>query len=504
MTDVEALIDRAQRTHVVVVGGGLAGLVAALQCAKVGFHVTVLEARDVIGGGVARAELDGLVLDVGADSFSPGLEPLIDELGLRERVEHALPGSRWVAGARAAGPLPGDAILGIPANPWAPEVRRLIGWSGAWRAYLDRLRPPLTIGHERRLGALVRTRMGARVVDRLVAPVSIGVFGVEPDRVDVDVAAPGLNRALTRVGSLAGAVAHELPERPAPSQTLMGGMGVLIETLRTRLLDLGAVIRTASPVDAIARTASGWAVSVAEAAPASMDGPEAATSPADTSAAGPLEADAVIVCTGEIAARALLGPHVPALADGTVLSPPAVESVTLVVDAPMLDDAPRGHAVYPIPGTATALAVTHATATWGWLAAAAGRGRHVVRVDLPAGCVDPVGAAECEATTLLGVPIPRVRAAHVESRERALPASVLGDPAAPVRAAVAAVPGLGIAGAWVNGSGLAAVSAGATAESDRVRHAVLWEEGWMPGKVYGDTLDGPTLDETTSDERDEV
>ena len=44
MTDVEALIDRAQRTHVVVVGGGVAGLVAALQCAKVGFRVTVLEA----------------------------------------------------------------------------------------------------------------------------------------------------------------------------------------------------------------------------------------------------------------------------------------------------------------------------------------------------------------------------------------------------------------------------------------------------------------------------
>lgn len=505
MTDVEALVERAQRTHVVVIGGGMAGLVAALQCAKVGFRVTVLEARDVIGGGIARAELDGLVLDVGADSFSPGLGSLIDELGLREQVEQALPGSRWVAAAKTAGPLPDDAILGIPANPWAPEVRRLIGWSGAWRAYLDRLRPPLTIGHERRLGTLVRTRMGARVADRLVAPVSIGVFGVEPDRVDVDVAAPGLNRALTRVGSLAGAVAHELPERREPSQTLTGGMGVLIEALRARLTDLGAQIRTASPVGTIARTPSGWAVTTVVAAPSPTDDSNAATtSPADAGEAGRFDANAVIVCTGETTARALLAPSVPGVADGILSSPPAIDSVTLVVDAPTLDDAPRGHAVYPIPGTATALAVLHATATWRWLAAAAGRGRHVVRVDLPAGCADPVGTAVREATTLLGVPIGRVRASHVEARERALPACVIGDPAAPVRAAVAAAPGLGIAGAWVNGSGLAAVSAGAAAESDRVRHATLWGEGWMSGKAYRDTLDGPTSDVPTLDERDEV
>jgi hypothetical protein len=46
-----------------------------------------------------------------------------------------------------------------------------------WRAYLDRLRPPLTIGRERSLGALVRSRMGARLRDRLVAP-SLSAPGV--------------------------------------------------------------------------------------------------------------------------------------------------------------------------------------------------------------------------------------------------------------------------------------------------------------------------------------
>src|SRR5690606_22652095 len=99
------------------------------------------------------------------------------------------------------------------ANPFADDVRRIIGWGGAWRAYVDRLRPPLTIGQERSLGALVTKRMGAKVRDLLVAPVTAGVYSADPDDVDTDVAAPGLNEALTRTGSLSGGVAQLLAER---------------------------------------------------------------------------------------------------------------------------------------------------------------------------------------------------------------------------------------------------------------------------------------------------
>ena len=458
MSDAVDLIDRARSTRIVVIGAGLAGLVTALECAKVGFRVTLVEAREALGGGIAQAELDGLPLDVGADSFTAALAPLVDELGLSERVEHALPGGRWVADGAVAVPLPADSVLGIPANPWAPEVRRLIGWRGAWRAYLDRLRPPLTIGHEHRLGALVRSRMGARVAERLVAPVSVGVFGVEPDRVDVDVAAPGLNQALTRVGSLGGAVAQIAAEASAPRLTLRGGLGALVDALHRRLVELEVDVRTSAPAAAIERTTDGCSVTLA--------GDESVEPRRQ-------EADAVVVCTGEGAARSLLAPHVPALA-GEGISPAGVDAVTLVVSSPGLDDAPRGHGVYPVPGTATALAVVHATATWPWLAAAAGLGRHVVRVDLPAGLPDPAGAAAEEAATLLGVSIEQVRAVHVEPRERALPASVIGHPAAPLHVAVADVPGLALAGAWVTGSGLSASAAGATAEAERVRHAALW------------------------------
>ena len=68
-TAAEPVVERAT-ADVVVIGGGVAGLVAALECAKVGLQVTVLERREELGGCVGRIELDGLTLDSGAESFA--------------------------------------------------------------------------------------------------------------------------------------------------------------------------------------------------------------------------------------------------------------------------------------------------------------------------------------------------------------------------------------------------------------------------------------------------
>ncbi|MDF2555542.1 MAG: protoporphyrinogen oxidase, partial [Microbacterium sp.] len=187
------LVAHAHDTRVVVIGGGVGGLVAALELAKIGMPVTILEASDRIGGVLRTAEVAGIRLDVGAESFATRggtVRALIDELGLGDAVVAPSPAGAWVTGlpGGAAAPLPAGGVLGIPENPWDPSVRRIIGWGGAWRAYLDRLRPPLTIGHDRSLGALVRARMGAKVLDRLVAPVTTGVYSARPDDVDVDIA----------------------------------------------------------------------------------------------------------------------------------------------------------------------------------------------------------------------------------------------------------------------------------------------------------------------------
>ena len=494
MTDAADLVAHAHDTRIVVVGGGVAGLVAALECAKVGMQVTVLEASDRLGGVVRAAEIDGVTVDVGAESFATRggtVAALVTELGLQHAIVAPAKAGAWVAGlpGGAAAPLPAGGILGIPANPFSDDVRRVIGWRGAWRAYLDRLRPPMTIGHERSLGALVRRRMGRPVLDRLVAPVTTGVYSARPDDIDVDLAAPGLNNALTRTGSLSGAVAQlRGGSSVVPGQAvqgLAGGMTRLVDALVERLTELGVELRVGTPAREVVRDGDGWAV-VVDAAPDPADASTVAPNAGDADAASleRIPAHAVIVATPEAQARHLLAP-VSSLDPGSVTAP-VVEIVTLVVDAPELDVAPRGTGVLTVPGSHTAKALTHATAKWQWLREATPH--HVLRVSFGAQGEAPAtealdddaaaALALSEASALLGVPLQasQLRAAHRERYVQSQPAAVIGRAAvaAAGRAAVHAVPGLAVVGAWLSGTGLAQVVPDAIAEAERVRREALW------------------------------
>jgi len=486
------LAARAAQRHVIVVGGGIGGLVAARECAKVGMNVTVLEAGTSLGGAIRRAELDSIVVDAGAESYATRgghVRELLAELGLTERIVSPNPAGAWLVGIPgvAAAPLPKGGILGIPSNPFADDVRHIIGWGGAWRAYVDRLRPPLTIGKEHSLGRLVAKRMGDKVRDRLVAPVTAGVYSAHPDDVDTEVAAPGLNEALTRAGSLSGGVAQLLAERAdrakkAPGsavEALAGGMSALVDALADDLVELGAVVRTGVDVRSLARADAGWTVTFRLGAEAAEE-VEAGEEVIDT-----LTADAVIVATAEPGARTLLESHVDAL--GTPGAAPEIEIVSLLLDAPALDAAPRGTGVLTVPGSHTAKALTHATSKWSWLREATG-GRHIVRVSFgaqnepaaTAGLDDDAAArlALREAAEMLGVPL--TESALVDSYRarftQAQPASLIGaaDRRRAVREAVHKVDGLAVVGAWLAGTGLAQVIPDAKAEADRLRRALLW------------------------------
>ncbi|WP_457974884.1 protoporphyrinogen/coproporphyrinogen oxidase [Arthrobacter sp. D1-17] len=378
----------------------MSGLLAARELAQAGLAVTLLEATDSWGGCVGRHEVAGLTLDSGAESFatrSSAVADLTRELGLSDAIVSPHPGGAWVQLPDGARELPRTGILGIPANPWDPEVRRSLGFAGSLRASLDRFLPASlgTAADVTSVSALVRTRMGQRVLSRLVEPVVGGVHSADPALLDVDMVAPGLRAGISRHGSLAAAVAAQ---RRTPAQDggegaggeragaakagsavagLKGGMHTLVAALVADLQQRGVNLISGIRARSAARTPAGWRVTAAAAGDGTGGAGDGTEESEQTYDAGVL-----VVALDGPAAVGLLGSAVPALAGHRPAPGPEVKLVTLVVDLPELDSRPRGTGVLVAPQTQGihAKALTHATAKWDWLAAEAGPGRHVVRL----------------------------------------------------------------------------------------------------------------------------
>jgi oxygen-dependent protoporphyrinogen oxidase len=468
----------AARTALVL-GGGISGLLSARLLAAAGCRVTVLEAGTAWGGCVGSHVVAGLALDSGAESFatrSDAVSGLVRDLGLGARIVPPRPGGAWVQLPEGPRELPRTGILGIPANPWDPEVRRSLGILGSLRASLDRFLPA-RVGTARdvvSVSALVRARMGTRVLERLVSPVVGGVHSADPGLLDVDMVAPGLRDRLRAHGSLAAAVASQrrgaaaFPGGQGGSPTsagqpakagsavagLEGGMHTLVDALVADLGARGVTLLTGTCAVSAGRDGDGWQVA----------------SPDRT-----FRADLLVVAVDGPAAVDLLRDTVPGIAGKKPASGPDVKLVTLVLDQPDLDRRPRGTGVLVAPQTPgiQAKALTHATGKWDWLSAAAGPGRHVVRLSY--GRVDGAGgqaagpetddellaASLRDAGSLLGVRISRgdVRDWDVVRWPGALPFAAVGHKArvGEIRDACAAAGGLAVVGGWVAGNGLAAV-----------------------------------------------
>ena len=474
----------------VVVGGGVSGLIAARDLLRAGIAVTVLEASDRFGGCVGRHEVAGIRLDSGAESFatrSTAVPELIEELGLAGDVVLPNPGGSWLqlpadtlpAGAR---PMPASGILGIPADPRDPDIAQALGRVGAARAALDKVLPVGSLNRRESmsLGEVVRMRMGDAVLRRLVTPVVGGVYSSDPDVLDADSVAPGLRAAVARHGSLGAAVGAMRAAAPAGSAVagLRGGMGRLTEALVSDVEAGGARLLAGTRAEGLSRGPDGWRVRFSSA-----------------SGGGEIAANAVVVAADGPSAVELISAALPQTAAYRPEPGPGVALVTLVVDLPDLDAMPRGTGVLvarEVEGV-DAKALTHATAKWQWLAESAGPGTHVLRlsygralspeeaaaepsqVDRPDG--DLFRQAVADASGLLQVPVAAddVVGWDVVRWVGALPSATVGhkERVAAVRAAVAEAPGLEAVGAWLAGTGLAAVTADTRTRTAALAAALL-------------------------------
>ncbi|WP_345699381.1 protoporphyrinogen oxidase [Kitasatospora terrestris] len=442
--------------HVVVVGGGIAGLAAAVFLSAGPRRVTLLEASGRVGGKLRAGEVGGVRVDLGAESVlarRPEAVELARLVGLGEELEppSTARAAIWTGGGLR--PIPTGQVMGVPGDLEALAASGVLSAEGLERARHER--PTGPVADDVPLGAYVGAALGPEVVQRLVEPLLGGVYAGRTDQLSLRAAVPQL-LAIARAGGSLVAGVRELTSRAAAAgpvfQGLRGGLGTLPEAAEAHLRKAGVDLRTDHPVDELRRTPTGWRVA---------------------SGGSVLEADAVVLAVPAPQAARLVEAELPgAAAELRQVEYAGMALVTMAFRRADLADSPltgSGFLVPPVDGRQIK-ASTFSSNKWGWLARSApdafllrtslGRHREEAALDLPdeelvARSLADLGAAVglratpyATAVTRWRGGLPQYPVGHLERVER-------------IRAQVAGVGGLAVCGAAYDGVGIPAVIASA-------------------------------------------
>ncbi len=457
-----------------VVGGGIAGLVAAFELAEAGCAVTLVEAADACGGKIATYTHHGLVIEGGADSMlsaKPAGIALCRRLGLENRLIDTRAEDRgtfvWWAGRLR--PLPEGLVLGSPVR--APALLRsgLLSPRGAARMAKDILVPPRRDGADESIAEFFTRRLGAEAYERVVEPLLAGIHAGDATRLSLAATFPrfvemerkhgGLVRAAvaTRGASATGpaAAGH------TPFVSLRGGMGELTRALEARLDGAGGKVVTGCRVTGLhpREGTGGWDVEVAP------------------GGGSPVRADAVVLATPAPVTAALLRTLLP---EAAALLDQVPHAGTATVSSAYREEhmgrRPAGFGfVVPRAAGRQIIAATFSSRKWPGRAPegtvlvrgyVGGIGREDV-LDRSDGAIIRLVEGELAALAgITGVP----RSVEVHRYPAGMPQYTVGhlDRVARVREQVAGVPGLAVTGATYGGVGIPDCIADATAAARSV------------------------------------
>jgi len=256
---------------VVVIGGGLAGITAAIALAQAKHEVTLLEAKPRLGGATMSFTRGGLVIDTGQHVFlrcCTAYRGLLDRLGVtaqaplqpRFDVTVVAPGKK-AALRRGRVPAPFHmlpALLGYPFLSFAERLR-LSRVALAFR----RLDPADQKTDEQRLGDW----LAAHGQDERTRRVLWDLFSVSSLNVPGDDASLALAAVVVQTGLLGKADAADIGVPALP-------LGELHGTAAAKLLaELGAEVRLSAKVASIEPEGDEFVIRLARAEGAMGEGP---------------------------------------------------------------------------------------------------------------------------------------------------------------------------------------------------------------------------------------
>lgn len=448
-----------------VIGGGIAGLVAARQLARAGADVLVLESSDRLGGQLRTELIGGTHIDVGAEALhltGPAMDRFVDDLDLSPDLVRPNPSCSWIWTGKGLRRLPAGVGPAGPARIAPLLAARILSPAGLARAAVEPLAPRTDVRADVSIGRLLSQRFGHELVDRIVDPLLGGLHAGDVHVLSARATAPYLVRSLEDHRSLILARRRQPLGAPAFA-TLLGGLG----SLSARLL-AGTTVRARTTATASAIEPRGHRYRVLVSGGAAM------------------VVDGVVLAAPMAAAGSVLSRIVPADALPHVRT---ASVVTVVVAYPKRAvaavPAMAGTGLLVPSGSGRLLkAATFLSSKWPHLA---GEEHAFVRLSAGrAGCdrIEALGDDElvnclheelCHATGLAAQPVDRV----VRRWRDALPQLEVGhvERIAGLRAALAAHPAVAVAGAAYDGLGISACVASGMAAATAVDVATPRAEG---------------------------
>ncbi|MBV9486568.1 MAG: protoporphyrinogen oxidase [Frankiaceae bacterium] len=434
--------------HVVVIGGGISGLAAALALVDDGVAVTLIESAPAVGGKLRISEVAGVPVDEGAEMFLRRVPEALDLVAAVGRADELVSprttaAEVWARGALRA--MPAGTVMGLPGD--AASLLGVLSADEVDRVRQDAELPGEPPGEDISVGGWVSARVGPAVTERLVDPLLGGVYAGRADELSLAATIPQLPRDER---SLLAAVRRARPAAPSSEPvfaTVTGGMGSLPASVAQAITRGGGTIMTGRTVRRLEATPTGWRVV------------HGATTDEQV-----LTADGVVVALPPSPAARLLADVAPAAAGELAAIDSA--SMAIVTTAWRTDDVPdletSGYlvpAVYDRP----VKAVTFASSKWAHVGSddvvivRCSIGRHGDVRDLQRDDADLIATATAELSTYAGF-----TGGPVDSRVSrwggALPQYTVGhrERVRRIHAAVDALPGVAVCGATYDGVGVPA------------------------------------------------
>ncbi|HKT79517.1 MAG TPA: protoporphyrinogen oxidase [Vicinamibacterales bacterium] len=243
--------------HVLIVGGGIAGLAAAYELRKRSIPFTLFEAGPRLGGVILSEQVDGYVIDGGPDSLivqKPEGIALCRELGLGDRlIPTSPPRLSYILRRGTLYALPAASVLGIPTRV-GPFVRtNLFSWPGKLRMGSEVFSRPRHETDDESIGAFMRRHFGREATEYLAEPLLAGIHAGDVDRLSIGSLFPRFVEAERRHGSLLRAFRSQaLRQSPSPDgvfRSLPGGLSELVAALAAVLSSSSIRLRT--PIDRV-------------------------------------------------------------------------------------------------------------------------------------------------------------------------------------------------------------------------------------------------------------